>query len=204
MWKARATDPLGRRHYRGTFKLKREAQAAIDAAYEEWRGAPPARDTVGEYAQDWTERHPRAARTNYDRNSKLRQVLGVEIEGRRLGDWPFAELQRSHARELVDHMLRRQGRAAAGASTILRVLSAMAEDAIDDRWATVNPFKGVRLRAGDPRVAKPARGTRIWTMDQMHEFAAAAGVATSRWSGCWRTAACAWGSCSRCAAPYRT
>ena len=64
-------------------------------------------------------------------------------------DWPFAELHRSHARELADHMLRRQGRAAAGAAAILRVLSAMAEDAIDDRCATVNPFKGVRLRAGD-------------------------------------------------------
>src|SRR5262249_59940367 len=53
-------------------------------------------------------------------DSKLRQVLDVEIEGRKLGDWPFAELHRSHARELVDHMLRHQGRAAAGATAILR------------------------------------------------------------------------------------
>ena len=72
-------------------------------------------------------------------------------------------------------MLRQQGRAAAGATAILRVLSAMAEDAIDDRCATVNPFKGVRLRAGDPRVSKPARATRIWTLDEMHRFATAAG-----------------------------
>lgn len=175
VWLARATDPQGIRHYRGTFKLKREAQDAIDAAYDEWRAAPPARLTVGEYAEDWTERHPRSARTNYDRNSKLRQVLDIQIESRALREWRFAELHRAHARELVDHMLRQHGRAAAGASAILRVLSAMAEDAIDDRCATVNPFKGVRLRAGDPRVIKPAREARIWTMDQMHEFAAAAG-----------------------------
>ena len=174
-WVARATDATGKRQYRGTFKLKREAQDAIDAAYEEWKIRPPNRDAVGEYAAVWTERHPRSARTNYDRESKLRQVLDVKIESRRLRDWPFAELQRSHARDLLDHMLRRQGRAAAGASAILRVLSAMAEDAIDDHYATVNPFKGVRLRGGDPRVSKPARKTRIRTLDEMHAFAAAAG-----------------------------
>ena len=52
----------------------------------------------------------------------------------------------------------------------------------------MNAFKGVGLRAGDPRVAKPARGTCIWTMDQMHEFAAAAGPrgepVIRRLSGC--------------------
>ena len=51
----------------------------------------------------------------------------------------------------------------------------MADDAIDDRCATVNPFKGVRISAGDPRVTKPACVTRIWTMAEMHEFASAAG-----------------------------
>lgn len=117
------------------------------------------------------------SRTDYGRNSKLRQVLDVEIRGRRLRDWPFAELDRSHARDLVDHMLRRQGRAAAGAGAgaTLRVLSVMAEDAIDDGCATVNPFKGVRLRSSDPRVNEPARETHIWTLEKMHEFAAAAG-----------------------------
>jgi len=175
VWVARATDAKSTRHYRGTFRLKREAQDAIDAAYEHWEHAPAARDTIGQYAADWTERRPRSARTNYDRDSKLRQVLDVKIEGRRLRDWPFAELRRSHARELVDYMLTHQGRAAAGASAIVRVLSAMAEDAIDDRCAAVNPFKGVRLRGSDPRVTKPARETQIWTMEQMHAFAAAAG-----------------------------
>ena len=86
-------------------------------------------------------------------------------------------------------MLTQQRRAAAGAGAILRVLSAMAEDAIDDQCATVNAFKGVRVRAGDPRVTKLARETRIWTLAQMHDFAAAAGIATSRLSGCCPTAA---------------
>jgi integrase len=176
VWVARATDPNGKRRWLGTFRLKREAQEAIDAAYEEWESAPAVRDTVGRYAADWTQRHPRSERTNYDRNSKLRQVLDVEIEGRRLGEWPFGELHRSHARDLVDNMLRHQGRAAAGARAILRVLSALAEDAIDDRCATVNPFKGVRVRAGDPRVTKQAQESRIWTLQDMHEFAAAAGA----------------------------
>ena len=157
-WVARATDAKGKRHYRGTFKLKREAQDAIDAAYAVWDNAPARRETLGEYAADWTKRHPRSARTDYDRNSKLRQVLDVDIDDRKLGDWPFADLHRTHVRELVDHMLRHQRRAAAGAGAILRVLSAMTEDAVDDQCATVNPFKGVRLRGADPRVAsRPAR-----------------------------------------------
>jgi hypothetical protein len=109
---ARGTSEDGKRRWLGTFKLKREAQDAIDAAYHEWEHAPVKRDTVGQYAEDWTKRHPRSQRTDYDRNSKLRHVLAVEIDGRQLRDWPFAEVHRSHVRDLVDHMLRRQGRAA--------------------------------------------------------------------------------------------
>jgi len=116
---ARATNPDGKRHHRGTSKLRRDAQAAIDGAYRAREGPPVVRDTVGRYAADWTQRHPRSERTNYDRNSKLRQVLNVEIEGRMLRDWPLAELQRIHARELADHLLTRQRRAVGGATAIL-------------------------------------------------------------------------------------
>lgn len=108
VWIARATDSNGKRRHRGTFKLRREAQEAIDRAYQEWEKWPITRDTVGENAADWTQRHPRSKRTNYDRDSKLRQVLNIEIEGRKLRDWPLAELERRHARDLVDHLLRYQ------------------------------------------------------------------------------------------------
>jgi hypothetical protein len=47
VWRARATDPAGRRRYLGAFRLKREAQDAIDAAYDAWEQAPVSRDTVG-------------------------------------------------------------------------------------------------------------------------------------------------------------
>ena len=169
------TDPTGKRHYRGTLKLKREAQDAIDAAYEEWETTPVARDTVG----DVCSRLDGAASALGAH--RLRPKQQAAAGARREGRWPPAarlavrELHRSHAHDLVDYMLRHQRRAAAGASAVLRVLSAMTEDAIDDRCATVNPFKGVRLRAGDPRVIKrPARrASGRWT--QMHEFAAAAG-----------------------------
>jgi integrase len=49
----------------------------------------------------------------------------------------------------------------------------MTEDAIGDDAATVNAFKGVRLRRNDPRVQKPPRPIRVWSFEQMREFAAA-------------------------------
>lgn len=172
-WVARYTAPDGRRLSAGTFKLKRDAQAAINAAYIQPVGRP--RDTVGAYAATWTKRRPRSARTNYDRDSKLRQVLDVQIEGVKFRDWPLVDLRRWHGNALVDHMLREQGRAVEGTRNILRVLSVMCEDAIDDELLEVNPFRGVKFRASDPRVQKPRREPRIWTPDQMHRFAGHAG-----------------------------
>ena len=69
-----------------------------------------------------------------------------------------------------------QGRATSGAQNILRTLSALAEDAITDEVADVNPFRGVRVRANDPRATKARRAPHVWTFDQMHAFAAKAGV----------------------------
>jgi integrase len=72
-------------------------------------------------------------------------------------------------------MLREQGRAAGGARGVLRVLSAMWQDAIrDGRVKTGNPFAGVRVRANDKRITKPAKRARVWTWDQMHALSAAA------------------------------
>jgi integrase len=85
------------------------------------------------------------------------------------------ELRRRHALALVDHMLRIQGRATTGVVGILRSLSAMAEDAITDEVADLNPFKGVRVRANDPRAKKKRRPIRVFSFERMHAFAKAAG-----------------------------
>jgi hypothetical protein len=57
-------------------------------------------------------------------------------------------------------MLTNEGRATTGAVGILRSLSAMAEDAITDEVCDLNPFKGIRGRANDPRAKKKRRPIR--------------------------------------------
>jgi integrase len=100
----------------------------------------------------------------------------VEIDGIALRDWPMRELRRRHALALVDHMLRVEGRATTGVVGIVRSLSAMAEDAITDEVADLNPFKGVRIRGNDPRAKKKPRPIRIFSFEEMHRFAKAAGL----------------------------
>jgi integrase len=106
---------------------------------------------------------------------RIGRVAEVVIEGVPLKDWPLRELRRRHALALVDHMLRVEGRATTGAVGILRALSAMAEDAITDEVGDLNPFKGVRIRANDPRAKKKPRPIRVFTFEEMHRFAKAAG-----------------------------
>jgi integrase len=177
-WKARYTNVQGQRVSAGTYKRQSDAQDAIDAAYQQM--AAPAqdrnRDALGAYARDWTERHPRSERTDATNDHRIGRVLDVEIEGRPLRDWPLQDLRRRHANDLFDHMLRTQGRSVGGAKNILRALSAMAEDAIEDELIDANPFKGLKLRADDRRASKQPREPRVWTWEQMHAFAAHAGV----------------------------
>src|SRR3954471_12172745 len=156
---------------KGTFALKREAQQAIDEAY----GLSDRPDTLGEYFATWSTNHPRSERTNETNEHRISRVLEVKIEGISLKQWPMRELRRRHALALVDHMLRVQGRATTGVVGILRSLSAMAEDAISDEVADLNPFKGVRVRANDPRAKKKRRPIRVFSFEQMHAFAKAAG-----------------------------
>jgi integrase len=156
---------------KGTFKRKGEAQKAIDDAY----GLSDRPDTLGDYSATWTERHPRSERTNATNDHRISRVADVEIEGIPLKDWPLRELRRRHTLALVDHMLRTEGRATTGAVGILRVLSAMAEDAITDEVCDLNPFKGIRIRANDPRAKKKPRPIRVFTFEEMHRFAKAAG-----------------------------
>jgi integrase len=179
VWVARYTGRDGRHRIakpawnrgKGTFERKAEAQRAIDEAY----GLSDRPDTLGDYVGSWTERHPRSERTNATNEHRIGRVLDIEIDGIALKDWPLRELRRRHALALVDHMLRAEGRATTGAVGILRSLSAMAEDAITDEVCDLNPFRGVRLRANDPRARKKRRPIRVFSFEEMHRFAKAAG-----------------------------
>jgi integrase/DNA-directed RNA polymerase specialized sigma24 family protein len=179
VWVARYTGRDGKRRIakpawnggKGTFLLKRDAQRAIEESY----GTAERPDTVGEYFASWSQRYPRSERTNTTNKGRINAVLDIEIEDRPLRDWPLRELRRRHVLALVDQMLRVQGRATTGASNILRSLSAMAEDAITDEATDLNPFKGVRVRANDPRARKDRRPVRVFSFEQMHEFAAHGG-----------------------------
>ncbi|MBW8060318.1 MAG: site-specific integrase [Solirubrobacterales bacterium] len=179
VWVARYSGRDGKRRVakpqwnggKGTFDRKHEAQRAIDEAY----GISDRPDTLGDYFATWPERHPRSERTNATNEHRIGRVLDIEVEGIAFKDWPMRELRRRHALVLVDHMLRVQGRATTGVVGILRSLSAMAEDAITDEVADLNPFKGVRVRAGDPRAKKKRRPIRVFSFEEMHRFAKAAG-----------------------------
>jgi integrase len=185
VWVARWTDQTGRRRVgwppdiKGTYKLKREAQDAIDACYEREDGVEQRKAegvTVGQFNQTWLRLHPRPLRTAECYEQRVRYVLAVELDGRAFRDWPVNDVRRKQANALVDHMLREQKRAADGARGVLRVLSAMWQDAIDDEVAEHgNPFMGLRIKNNDPRVTKPPRETRVWSWEQMHRFAAATG-----------------------------
>lgn len=179
VWVARYTGRDGKRRVakpswnrgKGTFVRKSEAQRAIDEAYE--IAATP--DTLGEYFATWIERHPRSERTNATYEHRVSRVTDLKIEGVALSDWPMHELRRRHTLALVDHMLTNEGRATTGAVGILRSLSAMAEDAITDEVCDLNPFKGIRIRANDPRAQKKRRPIRVFSFEEMHRFAKAAG-----------------------------
>jgi integrase len=178
VWIARYTNSEGRRvvakpawnSYRGTFRLRRDAQRAIDEAY----GLPDQIDTLGAYFKRWPLLHPRAPRTQKTNEHRVTRALPVEIDGRPLRDWPFNELRRRHVYALIDALLTKQGRSALGATHVVRALSVMTEDAITDDVAELNPFKGVSVRANDPRVRKRPRRIRAYSWSEMHAFARAA------------------------------
>lgn len=179
VWVARWRDKTGKRRYgwppdiKGTYDLRKEAQAAIDACHERDAQGPERPGTFGAYADAWQKLHPRAKITDRTNRSRLNAVLDVQIEGAALKDWPFDQLRRRHANLLVDHLLREDGRAHTGAVNILRTLSAMAEDAIDDEVTIANPFKGVKVRKNDPRIEKQSRPVRVFEWQEMHAFAVA-------------------------------
>jgi integrase len=185
VWIARATGPDGRKS-RGTYtrrgpcKTPRDdgdccAQHRIDWFYGTLAGTAPWTITVGDYLETWLDHHPRPERTAESYLSKARSVMDVPVRGVPFRDLELDGLRRSHVLTVLDHMLRVQGRAARGASSVLAVLSAMAEDAIGDDVAGANPFKGVAVRRTDPRVRKAPRAIRRLDWSEMHRIAALSG-----------------------------
>ena len=176
VWVARYTDSRGRRQIarpswnrgKGTFKLKKDAQRAIDEAY----GLPDQIDTIRNYLPTWLAQSDRSERTDDTNRDRISAVLDVSIEGRLFGDIPFPEIRRRHVKKLIGHMLVVDGRAATGAAGVIRALSTMTEDAIDDDLAAANPFRGAKIRRDDKRAIKKSREVRVFSFDQMREFAA--------------------------------
>lgn len=188
-WVARYTNREGQRDTAGTFDLKGPcrtpveghwsgskwigccAQHAIDAAYDREDAPRPVRmDTMGGYADLWPKLHPRSTRTNKENAWRIGVALAVEVEGVELRYWPINEVLRRHARA-VQAALLAQGRAAEGVTGILRAMSAMTSDAIEDDLCQGNVWLRLGVKRNDPRVQKRARPKRIWTMDDMHAFA---------------------------------
>jgi len=174
---ARYTTPDGRRVSAGTFKLKRDAQAAIDAAYKLQDRQPTTPRTIGEYAATWLDLHPedRSERTVRTYNSRISYAADAMIEGRRLADWPLADFRRRHAKALVGILLVDQRRAVVGARGIMRTYSALFTNALDDELCESNPFFGVEVSVNDRRVTKPAKPIRVYSFAEMRAFAAHAG-----------------------------
>lgn len=171
VWIARYTGPDGKRRSAGTFKLKRDAQQAINTAYETAARAPLAGPTVRAYVPTWLTRHPRAERTNHTNERRIRRMLDVDVGGVLLGDVPVAELEPLHMHRLIDYMLVTEGRARTGALNVLSSFSAMLTDAVADRDAVRNPLWGVKIRQTDPRIRKGKREIRVWSWEEMHRLA---------------------------------
>jgi hypothetical protein len=91
-----------------------------------------------------------------------------------LGQWPLAALRRRHALALVDHLLRVQG---VGSRADRRDPARALGDGRGrdhDEAAERNPFKGVPVRASDPRALMRQRPVRVFSLGAMHRFARAA------------------------------
>lgn len=186
-WVARYVNHEGKQVSAGTFRLKGRcdarddgskpqccAQHAIDAAQDalETR-APVGERTIGEYAAEWPERYPKSRQSERSHKTRLKAALAIPLEGRLLADWPYKDLRPRHMVALVDHMLRVEGRAAKGAVGLRNTLSVMTKDATRDEVAEINFVADFEIRANDPRIQKQPKKIRVFTFDQLREFAEA-------------------------------
>ena len=113
-------------------------------------------DTLGAYAELWPSVHPRSKRTNNENLWRIGVVLAIEIEGIELRHWLMSDVRRRHTLAVQARLLE-QGRSAEGATGILRAMSAMTTDAIDDEICESNPWAASSTIAAVASPA-PARG----------------------------------------------
>lgn len=177
-WVARYPDAEGKRRSAGTYRRERDAAAAIkeamDGVAKAEELAPMQRSaTLDEFLPVWRVDYPRGPRTMVAYESRLRQVIDLPVDGKRLGDWNLRALRRRQVDQLYATLLS-QGRAARGAKAILSMLRALHEDAIHADLADFNPWS-VRVRAGDRRVLKRAAPRRVFSFDDLHEWASYGG-----------------------------
>jgi len=112
---------------------------------------------------------------------ELRLFAGEGLEHvQRVGGDGERDQQRDRGRQQRDQPIGRRASGDFGGAAVVGGLVAAGELRLApgsrDGVCDVNPFKGVRVRASDPRALKQLRSPRVWSWDQMHAFAAAAGA----------------------------
>ncbi len=166
-WQARV-DAKGKRVSLGTFASKKEAQAAI-AQHELKVGAPAPTTTVREYAGVWLERHPRGESTHDTHEQKVNSVLGLEVDDKPLGDYVYSEFRKTHAKQLLA-VLMDNDHNKGGIMAIVRSLSAMTTDAVEDEVVEYNAFsKLTKVISRMP--AEEAEPRRIFPIEDLKKFA---------------------------------
>ena len=171
-WRARVRNTkTGERREVGTRRTRTEAKDFAEHwCRSEERIVALDRMTVASYFEHWKREWPRpSGRTNAGNWHRVgHYVLPL------LGDTYVDELRPKHLKRLCGTLMDR-GLAAVMIRNILRSLSAMLSDAIQDEVAELNPAFRFRFNANDPRIRdRRPRRRRILTYDLMLELADAA------------------------------
>jgi hypothetical protein len=171
-WRARVRNTeSGARRYIGTRRTRTEAK---DLA-EQWcraheRTLALERMSVGRYFDHWRREWQRpSARTNAANWHRIERCVLPAV-----GDKLVDELRPRDLKSLCGALMDR-GLSAVMIRNILRSLSAMLSDAVQDEVAELNVAFRFRFNASDPRIKAPRpRRRRLLTYDLMLELAYAA------------------------------
>ena len=184
VWIARFRDLDGKMRYakprwnggKSTFALKGDAQRAIDEALDRLHGGAddPREDRRATSSAGWRTTHAPSAPTRPTPTASPACSTSRSTGGRSASgtSTSCAGARRS---QLVDHMLRVEGRAGGGARGILSVALGDGRGRDRRRGGDPNAFSGIRLRRNDPGSESRRAKIRIWSFEQMRAFAAGDG-----------------------------